>query len=106
MAVTANRQDLTDHERHVLEQRNLTRVRTAIEAGEIDVYWADEVACEVLRMHPSQIWGEAWFNVPPEVERTCPMCSVSIEHRHHTAVYCGQACTKRAERARKRAVAA
>lgn len=36
----------------------------AVEAGAVTVRQADELAVGLLRCHPYEVWGDAWFDVP------------------------------------------
>jgi lambda repressor-like predicted transcriptional regulator len=35
--------------------------------GSLPVMAADRIACDTLGLHPSEIWGSAWFDITEEV---------------------------------------
>lgn len=49
-------------------QRQEKRLRDADAQGWIDYFIADEIAIEVLGMHPYMIWGDHWFTAPDDNE--------------------------------------
>lgn len=56
----------TEEERFVLKlEQRMTR---ALKRGWIDMYQADEICCDVLGMHPVEIYGTEWFEYGIEKE--------------------------------------
>lgn len=53
-------------EEKALAHRTSHRIADARRRKRIDYFQADELCCDVLRVHPSEVWGEAWFDLLPE----------------------------------------
>lgn len=65
------RLERTDDEDRMV-RRTDARLRVAAQRGTIDYYFVDEICCEVLNVHPSAVYGEAWFELLPDPPMPAP----------------------------------
>lgn len=50
--------EITQHPLYERLKRAFTRAR---ESGVFTIFWVDDFTCTYLQLHPSEVYGNAWF---------------------------------------------